>query len=93
MTASNPQPMSQKQADALPRALTRQELLASVPIRKAEGGRHYVDLADIPQPWREEFWAALHGSGRPIVEWVERAAYAWDWEDWVENQLPTGRAP
>ncbi|MFO1182336.1 hypothetical protein [Ottowia sp.] len=68
MTASNPQPMSQKQADALPRALTRQELLASVPIRKAEGGR-------------------------PIVEWVERAAYAWDREGWVENQLPTGRAP
>ena len=107
MTANDAQPMSQKQADALrrewalllkmgyasqwtpaqkiarqdeiaalllqagqalPRALTRQELLASVPIRKAEGGR-------------------------PIVEWVERAAYAWDREGWVENQLPTGRAP
>ena len=53
---------------ALPRGMTRQELLASVPIRNAEGGRYYVDLADIPQPWRDEFWAALHGSGRPIVE-------------------------
>ena len=78
---------------ALPRGLTRQELLASVPIRNAEGGRFYVDLADIPQPWREEFWVALHGSGRPIVEGVERAAYAWDWEGWVERKLRTGRAP
>ena len=71
---------------ALPRALTRQEVLASVPIRNAEGGRYYVDLADIPQPWRDEFWAALHGCGRPIVEGVERAAYAWDWEGWVCGQ-------
>ncbi len=71
---------------ALPRGMTRQELLASVPIRNAEGGRYYVDLADIPQPWRDEFWAALHGSGRPIVEGVERAAYAWDWEGWVCGQ-------
>ena len=71
---------------ALPRGMPRQELLASVPIRNAEGGRYYVDLADIPQPWRDEFWAALHGSGRPIVEGVERAAYAWDWEGWVCGQ-------
>lgn len=71
---------------ALPRAVTRQEELTSVPIRNAEGGRYYVDLADIPQPWRDEFWVALHGSGRPIVEGVERAAYAWDWEGWVCGQ-------
>ena len=72
--------------EALPQALTRQEMLASEPIRTAEGGRYYVDLADIPQPWRDEFWAALHGCGRPIVEGVERAAYAWDWEGWVCGQ-------
>ena len=72
--------------EALPQALTRQEMQTSVPIRTAEGGCNYVDLADIPQPWREEFWAALHGFGRPIVEGVERAAYAWDWEDWVCGQ-------
>lgn len=73
---------------ALPRALTRQEELTSVPIRNAEGGRYYVDLADIPQPWRDGFWAALHGCGHPIVEGVERAAYAyaWDWEGWVCGQ-------
>lgn len=72
--------------EALPQALTRQEMLASEPIRTAEGGRYYVDLADIPQPWREGFWVALHGSGRPIVEGVERAAYAWDWGGWVCGQ-------
>ncbi len=70
----------------LPRALTRQEVLASVPIRNAEGGRYYVDLADIPQPWRDGFWAALHGCGRPIVEGVGRAAYAWDWKGWACGQ-------
>ena len=68
---------------ALPRALTRQELLASVPIRSVEGQRYYVDLADIPQPWREHFWAALYGAQLPVIEGVERAAYAWDWEGWV----------
>lgn len=68
---------------ALPRALTQQELLASVPIRSVEGQRYYVDLADIQKPWREHFWVALYGAQLPVIEGVKRAAYAWDWEGWV----------
>jgi len=68
---------------ALPKALIRQELLDGVPIRSVQGRSRYVDLADIPQPWRDAFWAALYGSGCPVIEGVERAAYAWDWEGWV----------
>ncbi len=71
---------------ALPRALTQQELLASVPIQSVEGQRYYVDLADIPQPWREHFWAAFYGAQLPVIEGVERAAYAWDWEGWVRGK-------
>ena len=51
-------------------------MLASVHIRNVEGRRYYVDLADIPQPWREHFWAALYGAQLPVIEGVERAAYA-----------------
>jgi hypothetical protein len=55
---------------ALPKALIRQELLDGVPIRSVQGRSRYVDLADIPQPWRDAFWAALYGSGCPVIEGV-----------------------
>ena len=50
-----------------------------------EGRPFYVSLAEIPHPWRDQFWAALYGSQCPKIEGVERAAYAWDWECWVHG--------
>ena len=63
----------------------RDELLAAVPLRDHNGKPYYVDLADIPQPWRDQFLAALRGSQIPVIEGVERAAYAWDWQQWVNR--------
>ena len=66
-------------------AMTREELIAAVPVHERDGRPLYVILDDIPQPWRDQFWAALRGSQCPKVEGVERAAYAWDWQSWVRD--------
>lgn len=65
--------------------MTRDELIAAVPVYEHDGRPHHVSLADIPQPWRDQFWAALHGSQCPVVQGVERSAYAWDWQSWVDG--------
>jgi len=65
--------------------MTRDELIAAVPVHQYEGRPFYVDLAEIPQPWRDQFWTALYGSQCPKIEGVERAAYAWDWDCWVHG--------
>ena len=46
--------------------MTRDELIAAVPVHEYEGRRFYVDLAEIPPPWREQFWAALYSAQRPL---------------------------
>jgi len=67
------------------RSMKRDELIAAVPVHEYEGRPFYVNLAEIPQPWRDQFWAALYGSQCPKIEGVERAAYAWDWDCWVHG--------
>jgi inhibitor of KinA sporulation pathway (predicted exonuclease) len=59
------------------------ELIAAVPVHEQDGRPFYVDLSEIPQPWREQFWNGLYCATAPVIEGVERAAYAWDWESWV----------
>ena len=66
-------------------AMTREELIAAVPVHERDGRPLYVILDDIPQPWRDQFWAALRGSQCPKVDGVERAAYVWDWQSWVRD--------
>ena len=41
--------------------MTRDELLATVPVHEYEGRPFYVNRTEIPQPWRDQFWAALYG--------------------------------
>lgn len=62
--------------------MTRDDLLAAVPIHHLAGGSSYVVLAEIPAPWRDQFGKALSGSAGPRVNgaWC---AWAWDWEGWV----------
>lgn len=66
--------------------MTRDELQAAVPVHDHDGRPCYVDLADIPQPWRDQFRAALYGSQMPVIEGVGSAAYLWDWEQWVAGE-------
>ncbi len=68
-------------------AQTPEELLAAVPVRE-DGGFKYIDLADIPEPWRRQFRAALYGSTCPVIEGVEQAAYPHDWQHWVLHGFP-----
>lgn len=44
--------------------MNRDELLAAVPVHR-QGGGAFVVLAEIPQPWRDQFAAALRGSAAP----------------------------
>lgn len=63
--------------------MTRDELLAAVPVRHTATGSTYVKLADIPTPWREPFEQALLGSAAPAMPDVGPRAWAWDWQQWV----------
>ena len=71
--------------------MTRDELIAAVPVHDQEGRPFFVDLNDIPQPWRDQFSGALYGSQCPVVHGVESAAYAWDWQSWVSGSGHGGR--
>lgn len=66
-------------------SMTRHELLDAVPLRDNNGRPYYVNLDDIPQPWRDQFWAALDGAQIPVIDGVERAAYIQDWQQWVRG--------
>ena len=65
--------------------MTHDELIAAAPVHERDGRPLYVSLEDIPQPWRDQFWAALYGSQCPKIDGIERAAYAWDWECWANS--------
>lgn len=42
--------------------MNHDELLTAVSIHRPASRRAYVVLAEIPQPWREQFQEALRGS-------------------------------
>ncbi len=65
--------------------MNRDELISAVPVHEHEGRRFYVNLAEIPMPWRDQFWAALYSAQCPVIDGVEQAAYAWDWDCWVNS--------
>lgn len=67
--------------------MTRDELVNLVPVHEREGRPHYVDLSEIPQPWRDQFAVALLGSCCPVIDGIERAAFAWDWKCWVVGKV------
>lgn len=62
--------------------MTRDELLAAVPVRR-RAHTAFVVLAEIPEPWRVQFAAALSGSATPRIDSAGPCAWAWDWRQWV----------
>lgn len=62
--------------------MTRDELLAAVPVHQRGGGA-FVVLAEIPEPWRDQFAAALRGSAAPLIHGAGPCAWAHDWQQWV----------
>lgn len=75
--------------------MTRDELIAAVPIRESRG-RLYVRIDDVPAPWREQFAAAMEGSAFIAVQGETCITpFAHDWDAWVRDQWhgrpgPTG---
>lgn len=67
--------------------MTYDELINTVPVHRCDGHPLYVVFAEIPQPWRDRFQAALGAnlSQCPVIEGLARdaCAYAWDWRYWV----------
>lgn len=75
--------------------MTRDDLIASVPIHQHNGRPYFVRLTEIPEPWRSQFWKVLTNSQIPSFEGEGKLAYAWDWTCWVDDKWhgrpgPTG---
>lgn len=47
--------------------MTRDELIAAVPIYWHAGRPHFVRLAETPEPWRSQFRHVLIGSAQPVL--------------------------
>ncbi len=65
--------------------MTRDELIAAVPVHEYRGEPYFVAVEEIPEPWRKQFCAALHGSGCPVMEGFIWCAFVWDWQQWVHG--------
>ncbi|MCW5651750.1 MAG: hypothetical protein KIS62_18545 [Ramlibacter sp.] len=66
--------------------MTRDELLAVVPVREFRGRPFYVRMADIPEPWRRQFMSSLIGSAIPAIEGEGDCAHSYDWRAWVQGR-------
>ena len=60
--------------------------LNAVGIHRPVGHSAYVVLAEIPQPWRDQFQEALRGSACPVVEGAGPCAHAHDWQSWERGE-------
>lgn len=65
--------------------MTRDELIAAVPFYEYNG-REYVHIADVPEPWREQFARAHAGSVAKFVPGIGVLAFVRDWDAWVRGQ-------
>lgn len=81
-------------ANRLRASMTRDDLIKAVPLYEYQG-RKYVCVEDVPEPWRQQFAAALTGSACALVPEKGVCAFPHDWDAWVRNQWydrpgPTG---
>lgn len=66
--------------------MTRDELIAAVPIREFRGRPFYVRIRDIPAPWDAQFSRALYGANCPGFADEGPCAHSHDWESWVNGR-------
>ncbi|RQS08667.1 hypothetical protein [Burkholderia sp. Bp8998] len=66
----------------------RRALFETVPMIEHNGRPYAVRLKDIPQPWQDQFRAALRGSACPVIPGEPMCAFAWDWRDWTLGTFP-----
>lgn len=68
--------------------MTRDELIAAVPVYCVAGWLRVVALSEIPAPWAGQFFIALAGRKSPgVVKNHGPCAYADDWTQWVQGKL------
>ncbi|GAC1569448.1 MAG: hypothetical protein NVS3B3_23840 [Aquirhabdus sp.] len=63
--------------------MNRDELIRSVPVHEYKGRPFFIRVADIPDPWRTQFWKDITPCQCPAFEGEGDLAYVWDWERWV----------
>lgn len=63
----------------------RDALASSVPVHERDG-RHFVRLAEIPEPWRGQFQKTLSGVPPPAIDGESDLADARDWKAWIYDQ-------
>lgn len=69
--------------------MTRDELIATVPIQLYNGTPYFIRLIDVPEPWQTQFLQALTERNRPRPNLDGKVdlqiAYAYDWQSWVHH--------
>lgn len=65
--------------------MTRDELIAAVPVREFRGRPFYIRIEDVPEQWRQQFKRALMGSAQPVIDGEGACAHAHDWKSWVRG--------
>lgn len=63
--------------------MTRDELIAVVPVHEFCGRPFYVRIEDVPAPWGQQFKRAIVGSAQPVIDGERACAHAHDWKSWV----------
>lgn len=66
--------------------MTRDELIAAVPVHWHGGRPYFVRLAEIPSPWREQTSQTLVGCACPSLPGEGQLYYAWDFHEWVHGR-------
>jgi len=60
------------------------KILEQISVQELDSVR-FINLEDIPEPYREKFSAWLVGQGVPKIEGFADVAYVWDWQEWIST--------
>lgn len=67
--------------------MTRDDLLAALPIHDYKGRPFFIRLVEVPEPYRQQFFETVVGCACPTFPGEPGPLYyAWDWKNWVHGQ-------